>query len=159
MDKGYSLLFEPKDQGLGGQYGSVTYGRLRCGLSAAEIRAKECLDVANQNAYCRLRSEADCSSNTSDTVRASLPLSLLYSRTDGLGLRRTRMAKGKVKWWDNKKGLGFIAQDGGQDVFVHHTAIMGKGFKILREGEEVIFEVVAGEKGPKAENVQRAEPS
>jgi CspA family cold shock protein len=69
------------------------------------------------------------------------------------------MAKGKVKWWDNKKGLGFIAQDGGQDVFVHHTAIMGKGFKILREGEEVIFEVVAGEKGPKAENVQRAEPS
>ena len=69
------------------------------------------------------------------------------------------MAKGKVKWWDNKKGLGFIAQDGGQDVFVHHTAIMGKGFKILREGEEVIFEVVVGEKGPKAENVQRAEPS
>lgn len=69
------------------------------------------------------------------------------------------MARGKVKWWDNKKGLGFIAQDGGQDVFVHHTAILGKGFKILREGEEVIFEVVAGEKGPKAENVQRSQPS
>ncbi len=65
------------------------------------------------------------------------------------------MAKGKVKWWDNKKGLGFIAQEGGQDVFVHYTAILGEGFKSLREGEEVIFEVVASEKGPKAENVQR----
>lgn len=69
------------------------------------------------------------------------------------------MARGKVKWWDNKKGLGFIAQDAGQDVFVHHTAILGTGFKTLREGEEVIFEIVAGEKGPKAENVQRAESS
>ena len=65
------------------------------------------------------------------------------------------MAKGKVKWWDNKKGLGFIAQESGQDVFVHYTAIQGSGFKTLREGEEVIFEIVAGEKGPKAENVQR----
>ncbi len=66
------------------------------------------------------------------------------------------MAKGKVKWWDNTKGLGFIAQEGGQDVFVHYTAILGKGFKTLQEGEEVSFEIVAGEKGPKAENVQRA---
>ena len=66
------------------------------------------------------------------------------------------MAKGKVKWWDNKKGLGFIAQESGQDVFVHHTAIDGEGFKTLHEGEEVIFEIVASEKGPKAEHVQRA---
>ncbi len=66
------------------------------------------------------------------------------------------MAKGKVKWWDNKKGLGFIAQESGQDVFVHYTAILGDGFKSLHEGEEVIFEIVASEKGPKAEQVQRA---
>lgn len=66
------------------------------------------------------------------------------------------MAKGIVKWWDNQKGLGFIAQDGGQDVFVHYTSILGKGFKSLREGEEVIFEIVASEKGPKAERVQRS---
>ena len=69
------------------------------------------------------------------------------------------MAKGKVKWWDNRKGLGFIAQEGGQDVFVHHTAVRMDGFKVLHEGEEVIFEIVAGEKGPKAENVQRARDS
>jgi cold shock protein len=69
------------------------------------------------------------------------------------------MAKGIVKWWDNKKGLGFIAQDGGQDVFVHYTAIMGKGFKSLKEGEEVVFEIVASEKGPKAENVQKPQPA
>ncbi len=65
------------------------------------------------------------------------------------------MASGKVKWWDNKKGLGFISQESGEDVFVHHSAILGDGFKTLREGEEVNFEVVATEKGPKAENVER----
>lgn len=65
------------------------------------------------------------------------------------------MASGKVKWWDNKKGFGFIAQESGQDVFVHHTAIVGTGFKVLNEGEEVSFDIVASEKGPKAENVHR----
>jgi cold shock protein len=65
------------------------------------------------------------------------------------------MASGKVKWWNNKKGFGFIAQESGQDVFVHHTSIVGKGFKNLNEGEEVLFDIVASEKGPKAENVQR----
>jgi CspA family cold shock protein len=69
------------------------------------------------------------------------------------------MASGKVKWWDNKKGFGFIAQETGQDVFVHHTGISGEGFKVLSEGEEVIFDVVASEKGPKAENVQRVRAS
>ena len=49
------------------------------------------------------------------------------------------MASGKVKWFDNKKGFGFIAQDSGQDVFVHHTSIIGAGFKTLNEGEEVSF--------------------
>jgi CspA family cold shock protein len=66
------------------------------------------------------------------------------------------MASGKVKWFDNKKGFGFIAQDTGQDVFVHHTSIMGNGFKTLNEGEPVTFEVVTSDKGLKASNVQRA---
>ena len=65
------------------------------------------------------------------------------------------MASGKVKWFDNKKGFGFIAQDTGQDVFVHHTSIAGGGFKTLEEGEEVTFEVAPSEKGLKAQNVQR----
>jgi len=65
------------------------------------------------------------------------------------------MASGKVKWWDNKKGFGFISQDTGQDVFVHHTAIVGTGFKVLNEGDEVTFDVISSDKGPKAENVQR----
>ena len=65
------------------------------------------------------------------------------------------MASGKVKWFDNKKGFGFIAQDSGQDVFVHHTSIKGEGFKTLQEGESVNFEIVSSDKGPKAQNVQR----
>ena len=67
------------------------------------------------------------------------------------------MASGKVKWFDNKKGFGFIAQDTGQDVFVHHTSIMGGGFKTLNEGETVTFEVIASDKGLKAQNVERAQ--
>jgi len=69
------------------------------------------------------------------------------------------MASGKVKWFDNKHGFGFITPDTGPDVFVHHTAILGTGYKTLKEGEEVVFEVVAGEKGPKAQNVQRQQAS
>ena len=66
------------------------------------------------------------------------------------------MASGKVKWWNNKSGFGFISQDAGQDVFVHHTNILGQGFKSLNPGEEVTFEIVSTEKGPKAEKVQPA---
>ena len=67
------------------------------------------------------------------------------------------MASGKVKWFDNKKGFGFIAQETGQDVFVHHSSILGQGFKTLQEGEMVDFEIVQSDKGPKAQNVQRAQ--
>ncbi|MBI1883109.1 MAG: cold-shock protein [Chlamydiae bacterium] len=63
------------------------------------------------------------------------------------------MARGKVKWFSDKKGFGFIAKDDGGDVFVHHSAIQGSGFKTLAEGQEVEFEVVDGEKGLQARNV------
>jgi CspA family cold shock protein len=67
------------------------------------------------------------------------------------------MASGKVKWFNNALGFGFIAQEAGKDIFVHHTAIQGKGYKTLQEGEVVNFEVIESDKGPKAENVQRAQ--
>ena len=65
------------------------------------------------------------------------------------------MASGKVKWFDNKKGFGFIQREDGTDVFVHHSAIQADGFKSLAEGERVSFEVVAGPKGPAASNVRK----
>ena len=67
------------------------------------------------------------------------------------------MATGTVKWFNNSKGFGFIQQESGEDVFVHHTAIQGDGFKTLNEGEEVEFEITEGPKGPQASNVVRSQ--
>jgi CspA family cold shock protein len=63
------------------------------------------------------------------------------------------MFKGTVKWFNEKKGFGFLAQEDGDDVFVHHTSIQGEGFKTLNEGQEVEFEIQDGPKGPQALNV------
>jgi len=66
------------------------------------------------------------------------------------------MEKGKVKWFSNQKGYGFITSEGGKDVFVHYSAISGDGYKTLEEGQEVNFEVTQGTKGEQATNVSRA---
>ncbi|GJQ60596.1 MAG: cold-shock protein [Candidatus Scalindua sp. AMX11] len=63
------------------------------------------------------------------------------------------MQNGTVKWFNDSKGFGFISQENGDDVFVHHTAIQSDGFKSLSEGDEVEFEVEEGQKGSKASNV------
>ncbi|MDA3970178.1 MAG: cold-shock protein [Desulfobulbaceae bacterium] len=65
------------------------------------------------------------------------------------------MAEGTVKWFNDAKGFGFIEQEDGSDVFVHHTAIQAEGFKSLEEGQRVSFDVVDGPKGLAADNVQK----
>jgi cold shock protein len=65
------------------------------------------------------------------------------------------LAKGKVKWFNNKKGFGFIQQEDGPDLFVHFSSISTEGYRSLEEGDEVTFDVEDGEKGPKAVNVSR----
>ncbi len=63
------------------------------------------------------------------------------------------MAKGKVKWFSNQKGYGFITTESGSDIFVHHSSIQGEGYKTLNEGDEVEFEIQQGPKGEQAANV------
>lgn len=66
------------------------------------------------------------------------------------------MANGTVKWFNESKGFGFITQENGPDLFVHHTSIIGNGFKTLAEGEPVTFDTAQGPKGPQATNVRRS---
>ena len=65
------------------------------------------------------------------------------------------MAEGTVKWFNDRKGFGFIQQEDGEDVFVHHTGISGSGFKTLAEGERVSFDVEESDRGPVAKNVNK----
>lgn len=69
------------------------------------------------------------------------------------------MPEGTVKWFSDQKGFGFITQDGGGDVFVHHSSIQGSGFKTLSENDRVSFDTVEGPKGLKAENVVKLQES
>jgi CspA family cold shock protein len=76
----------------------------------------------------------------------------------GMGRRRPEslMIEGTVKWFNDAKGFGFLSQEGGADVFVHHSEIRAEGFKTLNEGDKVSFEVVDSPKGPRAANVTTA---
>ena len=66
------------------------------------------------------------------------------------------METGKVKWFNGEKGFGFIEREGGEDVFVHFSAIQGEGYKTLDEGQEVTFEIENGQRGPQAVNVRKS---
>jgi CspA family cold shock protein len=67
-----------------------------------------------------------------------------------------KVEKGKVKWFNSEKGFGFIEREGGDDVFVHFSAIQGEGYKSLEEGQDVTFDVEQGQRGPQASNVHKA---
>ena len=67
--------------------------------------------------------------------------------------------KGQVKWFNNAKGYGFLGRDGGSDVFVHYSSIQLDGYKSLREGDDVEFDVIQGSKGPQADQVLRSKPA
>ncbi len=73
----------------------------------------------------------------------------------GFNRRKVSMQNGKVKWFNAEKGYGFIEVEGGDDVFVHFSAIQAEGFKTLEEGQEVSFEIVDGARGPQAANVTK----
>jgi len=76
-------------------------------------------------------------------------------RRSGQALEQgVHVAQGTVKWFNNEKGYGFIAVDGGQDVFVHYSAIQSEGYRSLDEGQRVEFEVAQGQKGPQADGVR-----
>ncbi|HDR6318945.1 cold-shock protein [Bacillus wiedmannii] len=66
------------------------------------------------------------------------------------------MEKGNVKWFNGEKGFGFIEREGGDDVFVHFSAIQGEGYKTLEEGQAVTFDLEQGQRGPQASNVRKA---
>jgi CspA family cold shock protein len=112
----------------------------------------------NRNGTSSSRScDENCALGVPNALRASVRASAIESSTAASFRRGCRMSTGTVKWFNDAKGFGFITPDeGGEDLFAHFSAIQMSGFKTLKEGQKVSFDVVQGPKGKQASNIQEA---
>ena len=128
-------------------------------ILALEQRPRAPRDISVQIRLLKYLSGLSRSARRAITARgfggASTVCILSCKALDDLKERRKMM--GKVKWFNNSKGYGFLGRDDGPDVFVHYSAILGDGYRTLTEGDSVEFEVVQGPKGPQAANVKKVE--
>ena len=106
--------------------------------------------------FCLLAMFSDRKQGHSDSAKPHRRLAATNKRSFCSELKEIQVTRGTVKWFNEAKGFGFISQEGGEDVFVHFSAIQGDGFKTLAENEEVEFEVTQGPKGLQATNVRKA---
>jgi cold shock protein len=130
-------------------------------FSAAPLRISLCGDSRRSSlALGTLRQHAGSTVYIPGAFRDRLASSKWRARAPRPGGRHridnqeVKMAQGTVKWFNGDKGYGFIAVEGGQDVFVHFSAITGGGYRSLEEGQKVEFDITQGQKGPQAENVR-----
>jgi len=133
----------------------------RAKASAARLLLLQSLLTSGiRSIYLFAREWSDCEDREDRLEEQTEDSGLFFAATvetekQTLGGMQVARLQGKVKWFNNTKGYGFIGQDGGPDVFVHYTAIEMDGFKTLQEGDTVEFEVVQGQKGPQADKVTK----